>query len=95
MPLRQLHLLVQPIVECLRHGERPSWEIEDELAQLFHVTKVERAQVHEKTGCPVWRNDVAWGFSRLVQAEKIKSIGQRRAPTGGKRNIYRLAGEGS
>ena len=91
MPLRELHLLCNPIVECLRHGERPAWEIEEELAQLFHVTKAERAQIHEKTRCPVWRNDVAWGFSRLVQDKKIQSTGKRRAPTGGKREVYRLA----
>jgi hypothetical protein len=46
MPLRELHLLREPILDCLQDGERPSWEIEDDLARLFNVTKAERAIVH-------------------------------------------------
>jgi hypothetical protein len=44
MPLREHDLLCQPIIDYLRDGERPAWEIEEELATLFKVTEVERAQ---------------------------------------------------
>lgn len=90
MPLRDHHLLCQPIIECLRHGDRPSWEIEEELARLFNVTEAERALMHDASGCPVWRNDVAFGLKMLVQARTIGCIAKRRAPNGGTRGIYRL-----
>ena len=39
MPLRQIKLLCDAVVELLKSGNRPAWEIEDELAQQFRVTK--------------------------------------------------------
>jgi len=90
MPLRDHALLCQPIIDCLRDGERPAWEIEEELATQFNVTRAERAQLHPNTGCPIWRNDVAFALKRLVEMGKIGASGKRRAPNGGMRGVYRL-----
>ena len=46
--VRQHHLLRQPIIECLRHRDRPAWEIEEDLAKLFHVTHAERSLIPRK-----------------------------------------------
>jgi len=75
MHLRERHLLCAPIIECLRQGEQPAWEIEEEMARLFHVTKAERALIHINSGCPVWTNDVAWGLSLLGPRLITSSIG--------------------
>jgi len=91
--VREHHLLLQPIVNCLRHhGARPAWEIEEELAKLFHVTQAERRLIHPESRCPVWRNDVAFGLNRLVQERTILNVGKRQAPPGygGVRSIYQL-----
>jgi hypothetical protein len=90
MPLRELHLLRQPILDCLTKGERPSWEIEEDLARLFNVTPAERAIIHKNSGCSVWTNDVAWGLSRLVHDDIIDGFTKRRAPNGKMRKIYRM-----
>jgi hypothetical protein len=37
MPLREHALLCPPILEYLRGGKRPSWEIENELAWRFNI----------------------------------------------------------
>ncbi len=92
MPLRQHDLLCQPILDFLRAGERPAWEIEDELARQFHLTDAERAQRHPRSGCPVWTNDVAFALKRLRQDGKIgRETGVKRVPNGGNRGIYYLA----
>src|ERR1700752_3686850 len=89
MKLREHHLLCQPIIEYLRSGERPSWEIEDELARQFKVTKAERALI-QYGKCTVWRNDVAFGLKMMVEDEFIARIAERRAPNSGVRGVYRL-----
>jgi len=94
MPLRELHLLREPIVECLRTGERPSWEIEETLAQQFNLTRAERALMHERSGTAVWTNDVAWGLSRLVQEEVIRGFKKQWSPDGKMRGVYRLLSQG-
>src|SRR4051812_13800807 len=83
MPLRDHALPCSPIDEYLRAGSRPTWEIEDELALQFKLTAAERDQVYRKSGCPVWRNDVAFALKRLRQEGKIGCEGKRRAPDGG------------
>ena len=90
MLLREHLMICEAIVEYLGHGERPSWEIEEALAEQFKLTKAERALMHEASRCPVWRNDVAWGLSELVQTKTIEAVARRRAPNGGTRGIYRL-----
>ena len=90
MLLRDHALLCSPIVEYLRAGPRPAWEIEDELALQFKLTTAERGQVYPKSGCPVWRNDVAFALKRLRQEGKIGCEGKRRAPDGGLRGVYFL-----
>ena len=45
MPLRPRDLLRQPVLDCLRSGPRPAWEIEDELARRFKLTPAERQQM--------------------------------------------------
>jgi hypothetical protein len=89
MKLREHHLLRQPIIEMLRSGDHPSWEIEDELARQFKVTDAERALIQYGT-CTVWRNDVAFGLKMLVESRTIGCIAKRRAPNGGTRGVYRL-----
>lgn len=93
MPLRDHALLCPPIVEYLRSGKRPAWEIEEELAAQFNVTAAERALIYPKSGCPIWRNDVAFALKRLRQEGKIGCDGRRRAPDGGFRGIYLLKSE--
>jgi len=89
MPLRDHALLCPPILELLRVGKRPSWEIEDELARQFNVTDADRAQIHAKTGMSVWTNDVAFALKRLREARKIdRETRKRRAPNGGYRGVY-------
>ena len=47
MPLRDHALLCFQIVEYLRAGKRPAWEIEEELAVQFNVTATERADLSQ------------------------------------------------
>jgi len=91
MQLRDHDLLCQPIIEYLADGERPAWEIEEELARRFNVTEAERAQRQPNSGVPVFTNDVAFALKKLVEARRITRIGSQRAPSGGRRGIYRLA----
>jgi hypothetical protein len=90
MLLREHDLLCQPILEYLRDGERPAWEIEEELARLFNVTEAERAQRQPNSGVPVFTNDVAFALKKLVETRRITKLGRRRSPCGGRRGIYRL-----
>ena len=90
MPLREHALLCAPIIEYLRAGKRPAWEIEEELALQFKITPGERAQIYPKSGIPIWRNDVAFALKRLREAGKIGSEGKKRAPDGGIRGVYFL-----
>ncbi len=84
MPVREINLLRQAIVDLLQSGERPAWEIEDELARQFRVTNEERV-ILQASGCPMWRNDVAWALKRLVEQGKIACNAKRKAPDGGTR----------
>jgi hypothetical protein len=91
MPLRQHALLCPQILEYLRAGKRPACEIEDELARQFNITDAERAQIHVKSGMPVWTNDVAFALKRLREDRKIGcEPRKRRAPNGGYRGVYFL-----
>lgn len=92
MPLRDHAILCPPIVEYLRAGGRPAWEIEEEMALIFNVTATERARIYAKSGCPIWRNDVAFALKRLRQEGRIGCDGKRRAPNGGYRGVYFLRG---
>jgi hypothetical protein len=94
MPLRDHALLCSPLIESLRAGKRPAWEIEEELAVLFKITPSERARVYPKSGMPIWRNDVAFALKRLREEGKIGCEGKKRAPDGGIRGIYFLRGRG-
>jgi restriction endonuclease Mrr len=89
MPLRHHDLLYQPIVDYLHNGERPAWEIEEELARQFKLTPQERAQLL-RSGCPIWTNDVAFALKRLGEDRRIEKNGTKRAPNGGRRGVYRL-----
>lgn len=90
MPLRQIKLLCDAVVELLKSGNRPAWEIEDELAQQFRVTEKERG-ICQSSGCPVWRNDIAWALKLLVERGRIIREGSKKAPDGGRRGVYRLS----
>ena len=89
MPLRQIKLLHHGIVDFLKAGSRPAWEIEDELAKQFKLIEKERALIHS-SGCPVWRNDVAFALKDLVERGRIVREGSATAPDGGRRGVYRL-----
>ncbi len=90
MPLRQIKLLCDAVVELLKSGSRPAWEIEDELARQFRVTEEERG-ICQSSGCPVWRNDVAWALKQLVERGRIIREGSKKAPDGGRRGLYELS----
>jgi Mrr N-terminal domain len=89
MPLRQIKFLVDAVIELLKSGNRPAWEIEDELARQFGVTDKERS-VCQSSGCPVWRNDIAWALKLLVERGGIIREGSKKAPYGGTRGVYKL-----
>jgi hypothetical protein len=84
--------LCEQIPEYLRFGKLPAWEIEDKLAKLFNVTDEDLLKIHPNTNTPVWRNDVSWALSELVQSGKIMNVGNKRAPKGkgGRRGVYML-----
>jgi len=90
MPLRQIKLLRDAVVELLKSGSRPAWEIEDKLARQFRVTEKERS-ICQSSGCPVWRNDVAWALKQLIERRRIIPEGYGKAPDGGRRGIYRMS----
>jgi Mrr N-terminal domain len=90
MPLRQIKLLCGAVVEFLKNGSRPAWEIEDELARQFRVTEKE-GDICQSSGCPVWRNDVAWALKQLVERGGIILEGSKKAPDGGRCGLYRLS----
>ena len=85
-------LLCEQIPEYLRFGNLPAWEIENKLAKLFKVTDEELSKMYPNTNTPVWRNDVFWALSELVQAGKISNLGNKPAPKGmgGRRGVYML-----
>jgi hypothetical protein len=89
MPIREIHLLCGPIVTLLQGGERPAWEIEEELAKQFKVTEKERAIPHAFGGA-AWTNNVAHALKDLVNRKTIRNMGRRKAPGGNKRSAYRL-----
>ena len=94
MPLRDHTTLCAPILELLRDGKRPAWEIEDELARIFNVSPKERAKIYVRTGMSVWENDVAFALKRLVEDRMIvREPRKRRAPNGGLRGVYQLVGQ--
>ena len=93
LPLRNdLH---QPLLRLLREGARSSRDLEDALAEDFHITRGMRA-VRLLNGTPVWRNQVAWTLVDLGTNPRgtgqIERIASTEAPDGGTMGIYRLAG---
>ena len=90
MRLRDPDLLCQHIPDYLRDGERPAWEIEEELGTLFKVTEAERAERQPNSRVPVFTNDVAFALKKLVEARRIVRLRPQRAPNGGRRRAYRL-----
>jgi restriction endonuclease Mrr len=92
MPIRDLAQLRSSILEFLRGGKRPAWEIENELARQFNVTDDEREQIHANSGTRVWTNDVAWALARLKEERKIDREPRKcKTPNGGYRGIYYLS----
>jgi hypothetical protein len=85
-----------PILELLRHGPRSSRDIENALAERFHVTGQMRSAIL-RNGHPAWRNHVAWALVDLVKHKggrggtgQIERIGSKPAAGGGTMGIYRL-----
>lgn len=87
--------LRQPLLHLLEEGARSSRDLEDTLAEEFHITKGMRA-VRLLSGTPVWRNQVAWTLVDLGTNPRgtgqIERTGSAKAPDGGTMGIYRLAG---
>ena len=85
--------LQEAIVELLRSGPQSSRELETKLAAQFGVTK-ERRRAKLGSGCPAWRNHVAWALVDLGRHPKgegrIECLGRARASDGGLMSIYRL-----
>ncbi len=83
----------QPIRHLLRHGPRSSRQLENSLAEQFAITTPMRSALL-RSGCPAWRNHVAWTLVDLVRHERgtgeIERIEGKAAPDGGSMGIYRL-----
>jgi hypothetical protein len=86
----------QPILHLLRAGPRSSRDVENALAERFGVTARMRSAML-RSGCPAWRNYVAWGLVDLVRHDRgtgeIERIESKAAPGGGSMGIYRLTRE--
>ena len=85
--------MYRPILNLLRHGPRSSREIENALAERFGITiKMRTAML--RSGCPAWRNHVAWALVDLGMhgrgTGEIKRIESKPAPGGGSMGVYRL-----
>jgi hypothetical protein len=81
-----------PILTMLSRGPLSSREIETRLATRFDV--VPNGHIL-RSGCPPWRNHVAWALVDLGHNERgtghIECIEKKRAPDGGMMGIYRLS----
>ena len=90
--------LYRPIVDLLQGGPRSSREIENAIAERFGITILMRRAL-QRSGCPAWRNHVAWTLVDLSRHAHgtggIERIERKRAPDGGTMGIYRLAGGSS
>jgi hypothetical protein len=88
--------LYEPILGLLRGGSKSSREIEDDVARRFGVTREMRTALL-RSGCPAWRNQVAWALVDLGTNQRgtgqIKRIRGCRAPDGGSMGIYCLTPE--
>ena len=94
-PRSDLHV---PILVMLKNGPKSSRDIESALADRFGITDRMRVALL-RSGCPAWRNHVAWALVDLVkhrggrggtgQIERIKS---GPAPNGGSMGVYGLTG---
>jgi hypothetical protein len=82
--------LYEPIVRIIgARGQRSSREIEQKLAERFRITPAQRA-AKQLSGCPAWRNHVAWTLVDLQADHAIEKVGQTKAPGGGTTTLYRL-----
>ena len=80
--------LFSPILNLLRPGERPAWELEKSLAAHFNVSKREQL-ARLRNGHRAWENHVAWALSRLTRRRSVTKLRTKTAPDGGRRGIYR------
>jgi hypothetical protein len=85
---RPVEDLFPPIFGLLEFGEKPAWELEENLATDFQLTARERRAVLAN-GHRAWENH-AWALSRLGRRKSITKVRVRAAPGGGRREIYRL-----
>jgi Mrr restriction endonuclease-like protein len=86
--------MLPPILDLLRHGPTSSREIENALAERFGITAKMRTAML-RSGCPAWRNHVAWALVDLGRHNRgtgeIERVKGTPAPDGGSMGIYRLA----
>ena len=93
LPLPPRTDMHQPILRLLRIRPQSSRELENDLAERYEITpRMRSAMLH--SGCPAWRNHVAWALVDLVQHNRgtgeIERIESKPAPDGGSMGIYRL-----
>jgi hypothetical protein len=85
--------MLAPILDLLRHGPKSSREIENALAKRFGITAKMRTAML-RSGCPAWRNHVAWALVDLGRHNRgtgeIDRVKGAPAPDGGSMGIYRL-----
>lgn len=83
----------RPILDLLQHGPRSSRDIENALAERFGITAQMRS-AKLRSGCPAWRNHVAWALVDLSKHKRgsgqIERIESKPAHGGGSMGIYRL-----
>jgi hypothetical protein len=91
-PLRPWEIISDVILDFLRSGPKPGWEIDDEVARRLNITPEERRS--KKGHQPALTNDVSWLVGKRLgpQGENLiaKMPGTRKSPYGGRRSTYYL-----
>ena len=85
---KPIEQLFAPILRLLASGERPAWELEDELGMQFKLNERER-RAKAGNGHRAWENHVAWALSHLTRQKRVTNLRSKRAPDGGRRGIYK------
>jgi hypothetical protein len=83
--------VMEAVLAILRGGTSSSREMEDLLAERFHLNEEDRRLKHPN-GMPVWRNFLAFASKDLVETQKIQRVDERHNPDGGTTGVYQLRG---
>lgn len=85
--------LCQAILKLLRGDPQSSRKLEYSLTERFKISAEMRSAML-RSGCPAWRNHVAWALVELSKrhqgTDQIQRLETKHAPLGGTIGIYRL-----